>query len=91
MNVDLMFDFYSHTIYIPDGYVSSLANLQTNFLNWIHDQPEYIVSLPDKQIAYSYDEYAFIKYVNNILLVNSNEKAYFVTKLNKKSKHVLKF
>ena len=78
MNVELRFDYDSRVIYIPDGYVDDVKILQSSFLDWMQEQPECIVCAPDTQVGYSYNEDDFLRYINNVVLKNSNEKAYFV-------------
>lgn len=79
MNIKLKFDCYSRNVYIPDGYVTELSTLKTSFLDWMKQQPECIVELSKKQIGYSYNERNFVKYVNDVILKDSKEKAYFVS------------
>lgn len=93
MNVKLQFDCSSKTIYIPDGYVDDLGKLQLSFLDWIKQQPECITNTHRNQIGYFYNEIHFLKYVNDVLLINSREKAYFTKQLqnNHVNNHVIKF
>lgn len=86
MNIELKFDYYSRTIHIPDGYIHDLKQLQISFLEWMQHQPECIVNTPNNRFGYSYNEDDFLKYVNSVILRNSNEKAYFLSLLNKKNK-----
>lgn len=89
MNVELKFDYYSRMIYIPDGYVYDVKILQSSFLDWMQEQPECIVCAPDTQVGYSYNEDDFLRYINSVVLKNSNEKAYFA--LNQSIKNKNKF
>ncbi len=78
MIIRLKFDYTSSLIYIPDGFVLDTKLLQMNFLKWVEDQPECI--LPDKTgacgISYSSDD--FLRYVNEELLCETSEKAYYI-------------
>ena len=89
MTVELRFDYDSRVIYIPDGYVDDLKILQSSFLDWMQEQPECIVCAPDMQVGYSYNEDDFLRYINSVVLKNSNEKAYFA--LNQSIKNKNKF
>ena len=87
MNVELKFDYYSRMIYIPDGYVDDVKILQSSFLDWMQEQPECIVCAPDMQMGYSYNEDDFLRYINNVVLKNSHEKAYFIFNKSPKNKN----
>lgn len=80
MNIELKFDYHSCVVYIPDGYIQDVYELQKDFLEWIEDQPTCIIKTPENLLVLSYDEKDFIKYLNDVVLKDSNEKAYFLTK-----------
>lgn len=80
MYIDLIFDYYSKLLYIPDGYIHDVKTLQHSFLNWVSQQSECIVLRPGNMVGYSYDENDFIEYINQVVLDNTTEKAYFVLK-----------
>ncbi len=73
MNIELKFDYDSSVIYIPDGCVFDAKELQQSFLEWMQNQPECII-----KSGYSYNEEDFLRYINNVMLKNSKEKAYFL-------------
>ncbi len=89
MNIELKFDHHSRMIYIPDGYIYDLSELKNNFFDWIQYQQECILEAPDHKQGLSYDEEDFLRYVNNILLEECSEKAYFVSK--RKKNHTITF
>lgn len=86
MNIELKFDYYSRMIYIPDGHVYDMKILQSSFLEWMQQQPECIVSAPNMQLGFSYNEEDFLRFINSVVLKNSKEKAYFISKPQKKIK-----
>lgn len=93
MVIELKFDYYSRFVYIPDGYVYDLKNLELSFLDWMQDKPECIVHDSDNVLKFSFDENDFVEYVNMVVLNSCMEKAYFVD-LNKKfprKKNIIKF
>lgn len=92
MDIILKFDYYSRTLYIPDGYIEHLNKIYEQFFEWLFEQPECLVELP-KNLGLRYDENDFLRYINEVILLNSNEKAYLVSgePKNKKKAPVLKF
>lgn len=86
MNIKLRFDCYLCEIYIPDGYIFDLEKLKKTFLDWMELQPECIVNFSANRGGYCFNEKHFLKYVNDIILKGSREKAYFLQPLQEKSK-----
>ena len=86
MNIELSFDYYSRMIYIPDGIVRDTQELQRSFLDWMQQQPECLVATSNMQLGFSYNEDDFLRYINSVILVNSKEKAYFISTQKRKSK-----
>lgn len=78
MLLELKFDYHSQAMHIPDGFISDLKSLQMEFLDWVEEQPECIVNSVGKGYAYSYNADDFMRYINDIILKDSAEKAYFV-------------
>lgn len=78
MNVLLKFDYESHLLHIPDGYVSSLQTIYENFFPWLYNQEKNMVETSDGGIGCAYNASDFLEYVNNIVLANHNERAYFL-------------
>lgn len=88
MNIKLKFDFYTKIIYIPDGYIDNLHKLQLEFLDWVSRQSECLTD----SCGLSYDAEDFLKYVNDVVLENSREKAYFLQNgHSKKTMSTIKF
>ena len=69
MIIELRFDYGSSFASVPDGYITNGKELQKSFHAWVEDQPENIYSDED-----------IIKYLNSVLLCDSKEKAYLITK-----------
>ena len=92
MKVILQFDYYSNIMYIPDGYIKDLNEMHMNFFDWLSEQSECYIS-KNGVCGLSYNEMDFLKYVNEVILKESDEKAY-ITKNIRKSKQkvpILKF
>ena len=80
MVIELRFDYASSFVAVPDGYITSGKELQKSFLAWVEDQPENIVITKDGRAAVGYSDEDIIKYLNSVLLRDSKEKAYLITK-----------
>lgn len=91
MNVELRFDYYSRNLYIPDGYIYDLKKIQEDFFDWLQEQSGCIIRLRKKGYAYSYNENDFERFINEVILKDSQEKAYFVFREHKQKENVLKF
>ena len=91
MNILLKFDFEEHMVYVPDGYVSSAPKLQSGFFDWMYDSSEYIIQGKNNTLAFSYDKNAVLKYINDVILCDSREKAYFIQQSANGDVHTLKF
>ena len=91
MFIKLKFEFHECNVYIPDGYLNNLENLQKNFLEWMYEQPECYMKLEKTKIGYSYNENDFIKYLNTVLLKDYHEKAYLCSKQQIKTKKTFFF
>lgn len=74
------FDYHSSFASVPDGYITNGKELQESFLSWMEDQPENIVITKDERAAVGYSDEDIIKYLNSVLLCDSKEKAYLITK-----------
>ncbi|MDY3064849.1 MAG: hypothetical protein SOR38_03415 [Oscillospiraceae bacterium] len=77
MIIDLKFDQDESSIYVPDGYIEDIEELQDNFLNWI-------ISKNQSCICYNSDD--FLRYLNTVVL-SGNEIAFYKKSKNKK-RHV---
>lgn len=93
MELLLQFDYSSSVVYIPDGYVYSIEQLQEDFLDWVSDQPECWVNGPGHIAALSYGKEEFLAFVNDVILMESKEKAYFISDAHKHSRarRILRF
>ncbi len=78
MYIELDFDFYSAVVFLPDGMLGKMDDLQESFLEWVSDQPDCLIELPGHILGLRYNEEDFIKYVNEELLKDYNERAYLV-------------
>lgn len=78
MIIELRFDCYSCNLFVPDGYVHNINDLQCSYFEWVKEQSDCVAVSPGKQLGFSYNEEDFLKYVNSVILENVNEKAYFV-------------
>lgn len=77
MNILVKFEATHFVLYIPDGYVYDLELLQNDFLKWIEDQSVYRV-LPGQKTGICYNANTFLQYLNEVVLLNSGERAYFI-------------
>lgn len=78
MSIKIEFDYHSVIVFIPDGYIDNVCKLQEKFLEWVEEQPNCIIKDSSGVIVLAYDEKDFLKYINEVVLQNTNEKAYFV-------------
>ena len=75
MNIILEFDYYSKIMYIPDGYINDLKEVYLNFFEWLYDESD---CYTESMLGVNYDEQDFIRYINEVILIESREKAYIV-------------
>lgn len=89
MYIKLIFDYDVCVIYVPDGYIDNKSTLQSDFYKWISCRSE----CANNRNGLIFDSDCFLKFVNSEILVNSNEKAYYVNSIQKNVKKslVLKF
>ena len=80
MIIELQFDYHSSFASVPDGYITNGKELQESFLSWGEDHPENIIITKDGRAAVGYSDEDIIKYLNSVLLCDSKEKAYLITK-----------
>lgn len=86
MNVILKFDYYSCTIYIPDGYILDLNKIYADFFEWLYHQPGCIKRVGNTD-AFNYNEEDFLRYINEEVLEGA-EKAYVVLDIPKTKKKI---
>ncbi len=77
MKIDLIFDYYRKTIYIPDFYTNNTSKLRDDFLEWVKNQSSCLI-FQNKQMILSYDAEDFLTYINSEVLKNQSYKAYFI-------------
>lgn len=77
MKIDLIFDYYRKTIYIPDFYTNNTSKLRDDFLEWAKNQSSCVI-FHNKQMILSYDAEDFLTYINSEVLKNQDYKAYFI-------------
>ena len=97
--------YYIKLMHVPDGYMdhlryrktADLVQFEHGFFDWLDQHEEYIQyldSIDGGQIqGRCFNEKAILRYVNEVILVNSEEKAYFTSKamLRKEKSGVLYF
>lgn len=54
MNVLLQFDYESHLLHIPDGYISDIRDTFDEFFSWLYEQEENMLETPDGHIGCAY-------------------------------------
>jgi len=78
MQIVINFDVEKCAIFIPDGYVHNTNQLQLDFIDWCHNQPESVTIAPGEILAYRYTKELFLRYINEELIIDSSEIAYFI-------------
>ena len=103
----LLLDFghYVKYVHVPDGYMDHLKDRKTDdlirfeddFFTWVDQHEEYIRyldSIDGGQLkGYCYGAKDVLRYINEVILADSEEKAYFTSKamLRKEKSGVLYF
>lgn len=82
MNIKLEFDYYSSLVFVPNGYITDLSKLQLRFFDWLYDRSECFSQSKNGNLVFSYNEEDFVKYINDTILQNYNEKAYCIKNSN---------
>ena len=88
MKIRLKFEYTSSLIYIPDGFVLDINLLQMNFLKWVEEQPDCIVLNKTRACGISYSSDDFLRYVNDEILYETNEKAYYINEVKNTEKRI---
>lgn len=78
MNVLLEFDYSNHLVYIPDGYILDIRKTQLDFFEWLYRQEKNMLASNTGQMGCAYSADDFLQYINDIILKESSECAYFV-------------
>lgn len=87
MNILLEFDYDSHLIFVPDGYILNLQEAQNDFFSWLSEQPGNLVKNSRNQLSIQYNADDFLQYLNENVLCGTGEKAYY---LHRKSQEIKK-
>ena len=88
MRIKLRFDVMECIIYVPDGYVLNIRQLQADFFEWCETQTDSFSTAPGRKFAYSYSQELFLRYINEVVLSKSAEKAYFIDSDHTKQKKI---
>ena len=92
MNIELRFDYHSQIICIPDNTIKNICDLQKLFLEWVEEQPDCVIKGHNSKLALSYNENDFLKYINEVILKESDEIAFFIAKTKRiKIDNVIRF
>lgn len=67
--------YNAYLLYIPDGYIKNLQEVYMNFFDWIEEQPDCWTD----NGARSFDEKDFVRYLNEEVLFECNERAYIMS------------
>ena len=78
MKLIVKFDIEELGVFIPDGYIYNVNDLRNDFLMWCYDQPDTFLVTKTKVPAFSISQEKFIQYLNEVLLRNSTERAYYI-------------
>ena len=78
MKILVTFDFDCHLISIPDGYICTVPKLKEDFLTWVENQPTHITT----HCGYCFNHEVFLHYLNDVVLIKANEKAYELKNVN---------
>lgn len=80
MYIKLCFDYHEKFLWIPDGYINDLSQIQSEFFEWLYMDGSDVTTDKSGHIALAYDENTFLKFVNDTILKNSSEKAYITNR-----------
>ena len=81
MIVELRISGRTSYINVPNNIISNANNLRDDFLEWMSEQPECIYEHQHgkrRVSGYSFNEDVFLKYLNDVVLNDFNERAYFI-------------
>ncbi len=77
MIIELDFVFSKKYLNIPNVHIDNIHNCFMQFFKWMDNNPECKIKSPSGEMAYYYDEYDFVKYINETIAVKHQE-AFFV-------------
>ena len=78
MKIRLIFDVSEYMLYVPDGYLIDTKQTQMDFFEWCETQEDAFGNAPGKRFGWCYSKELFLRYINEIVLGESREKAYFI-------------
>ena len=78
MKIQLIFDISQYLLYVPDGFIIDVKQLQLDFFEWCETQEDAFSIAPGNKFAWCYSQETFLRYINEVVLSESAEKAYFV-------------
>ena len=78
MKIQLIFDIAKYMIYVPDGYIIDTKQLQMDFFEWCETQEDAFLITPGNIFSWCYSKELFLRYINEVVLSESREKAYFI-------------
>lgn len=76
----LEFDYEteSRLMYVPDGYIEDVGEVRRRFFEWLYERPENMTEAPNGGLGCAYGAEDFLCYVNDVMLKDANERAWFV-------------
>lgn len=72
------FDIDSYVVVIPDGYIQNIYEIQDSFYSWACTQRRNQVYRHGKFCALCYNGEDFLRYLNEVILADSDKKAHFI-------------
>lgn len=88
MKIKVRFDIEEFGVFIPDGYIHSAEALRDDFLLWSYEQPDSLLATKGKIYAFSISQENFLRYLNEVVLRDSTERAYYIDVIELRSKRV---
>lgn len=88
MLVIVSFTYYSDLVYIPDSSNYTPKKLQTLFDKWLYNKEidhEYWIYRDGRKYGVSFDIHAFIKWLNENIFADSDDKAKIKVRITKKN------
>lgn len=81
MRIALQHTYHVDVIYVPSLIGNNIKKIQNCFDKWLHDKSNnhgYWIIIDGKKRAVAIDTDAFVRYINEYHLTESQEKAYIV-------------
>ena len=89
MIIELRISGRTSYINVPNNIILNANNLRDDFLEWMSEQPECIYEYQHgkrRVSGYNFNEEVFLKYLNEVVLNDFNERAYFIGVASKRIK-----